>query len=50
VATVNRSQIGDLNNARIREKAEVAVFVTLKPATYQWRKNRVPQVFMTTIF
>lgn len=27
---VNRSQIGDLNNARIREKAEIALFITLE--------------------
>ena len=27
---VNRSQIGDLNNARQREKAEIAVFITLE--------------------
>lgn len=36
---VNRSQIGDLNSARIREKADVAVFVTLEPATKQMERE-----------
>lgn len=36
---VTRSQIGDLNNARTRERAEVAVFVTLEPPTGPMRKE-----------
>jgi site-specific DNA-methyltransferase (adenine-specific) len=30
---VTRNMLGDLNNARQRERAEIAVFVTLEPAT-----------------
>jgi site-specific DNA-methyltransferase (adenine-specific) len=30
---VNRSQIGDLNSARLRERADVAVFITLEKPT-----------------
>lgn len=36
---VNRAQIGDLNNARQREKAEVALFVTLEEPTDPMRKE-----------
>jgi site-specific DNA-methyltransferase (adenine-specific) len=59
---VTRSQIGDLNNARAREKAEVAIFVTLEPATAPMNKEasaagfyeppysrRVPRVQVLTI-
>jgi site-specific DNA-methyltransferase (adenine-specific) len=36
---VTRSQIGDLNSARIREKADLAVFVTLERATKQMERE-----------
>jgi site-specific DNA-methyltransferase (adenine-specific) len=44
---VNRSQIGDLNNARIREKAELAVFVTLEESTDPMRKEAAAVGFYT---
>jgi site-specific DNA-methyltransferase (adenine-specific) len=36
---VTRNMIGDLNNARQRERAEIAVFVTLEPATDPMKKE-----------
>ena len=42
---VNRSQIGDLNNARQREKAEIAVFITLEVPTDPMMKEAVATGF-----
>jgi len=42
---VNRSQIGDLNNARIREKAELGIFITLEEPTKQMKQEALAAGF-----